>query len=402
MTTSYDTMQRLKALFSPRSRRGGPGAGFTSLSVDSLHSDASSTISAPIRARFQKKEKTPVLIRISPSPESTPSATPLPSPALTAQIDPNDPFADPIEHVSTTKIANTSYDLSTFGRITIEATANTPQYHTTYSHSPYAISQNSLQAISTESLPLGPQGSGQPKHSRFGRALRACRDRIYKHVDPQTIWSIIDIREIFWPLTIKKAAVLLAVAMLIAAIVITEFLFHWIQQSMAITRRNMLPVLILVIGLEPLMIIIILLVARIPDISAEEASPVAAADSSDLTASMAALEKNTVHDDHSTALVIPCHNSDHDAMKRVLESAYPHFRPQDIFIVDNGRSLHPPSSEFREFIRSATHFLGIDHDSFLQATLCFCIHHWRHPERSVLHRRAPTSQEHQADDQRWR
>ena len=127
MTTSYDTMQRLKALFSPRSRRGGPGAGFTSLSVDSLHSDASSTISAPIRARFQKKEKTPVLIRISPSPESTPSATPLPSPALTAQIDPNDPFADPIEHVSTTKIANTSYDLSTFGRITIEATANTPQ-----------------------------------------------------------------------------------------------------------------------------------------------------------------------------------------------------------------------------------------------------------------------------------
>jgi hypothetical protein len=37
-------------------------------------------------------------------------------------------------------------------------------------------------------------------------------------------------------------------------------------------------------------------------------------------------------------------------MKKVLESAYPHFLPRDIFIVDNGRTKYPPNN-FRGFIR---------------------------------------------------
>ncbi|KAK0767382.1 hypothetical protein LTR02_018323, partial [Friedmanniomyces endolithicus] len=41
---------------------------------------------------------------------------------------------------------------------------------------------------------------------------------------------------------------------------------------MVITRRNMLPVLVLVIGLEPIMIIIILMFAKIPDLNTSDAS----------------------------------------------------------------------------------------------------------------------------------
>jgi hypothetical protein len=55
--------------------------------------------------------------------------------------------------------------------------------------------------------------------------------------------------------------------------------------------------------------------------------------------------------EHRTALVIPCHNSDRTAMRKVLYSAYPHFRPQDIYIVDNGRTKYPPD-DFRAWIRT--------------------------------------------------
>ncbi|KAF1363273.1 hypothetical protein EJ07DRAFT_173986 [Lizonia empirigonia] len=55
-----------------------------------------------------------------------------------------------------------------------------------------------------------------------------------------------------------------------------------------------------------------------------------------------------------TALVIPCHNTDHTAMRTTIDSALPHFRPNDIFIIDNGRTKYPshPDGNFREYIRS--------------------------------------------------
>lgn len=136
--------------------------------------------------------------------------------------------------------------------------------------------------------------------------------------------------------------------MAVAGIVVSNFYTHWIEKSMAITRQYMLPVLIIVIGLEPLMITFILLVARISDLSSEDAAPSNDAACADSEARMSAAEKVA---DHRTALVIPCHNSDEEAMKRVLESAYPHFRPKDIFVVDNGRSKYPKNDDFRQFIR---------------------------------------------------
>jgi len=167
---------------------------------------------------------------------------------------------------------------------------------------------------------------------------------------------MMDMREIFYPFTWKRYSVLTVVGLLIATIIVTDHYTHWLYKSMAITRSNMLPVLIIVLGLEPIMITIILIFAKMPDLEPEQmvAPPVDAEKTMDIEAQAGEMsDKASVrtYNKHRTALVIPCHNSDHTAMLRVLESAYPHFRPCDIFVIDNSRSMHPKDSVFREFIR---------------------------------------------------
>ncbi|RDL32594.1 uncharacterized protein BP5553_09050 [Venustampulla echinocandica] len=176
--------------------------------------------------------------------------------------------------------------------------------------------------------------------------FRAVRDAIFRHIDPKTVFEMFDFRELVYPFGLWKYTVLLLVGCAIAGVVVSEHYFHWIEESMEITRKNMLPILVIVIGLEPLMISIVLLVARVAKLeSGSGALP--SGPGTDEEDDPSILEKIT---DHRTALVIPCHNSDREAMKKVLKSAYPHFRPQDIFIVDNGRTKYPPD-DFRDFMR---------------------------------------------------
>ena len=197
---------------------------------------------------------------------------------------------------------------------------------------------------STDAL-RDPGPLGRPSGSQLQRLFQLTKQAFSSHIDAKTIVEMIDFRELVYPFGIWKYTVLALVGMAIAGIVVSEHYFHWIETSMAITRRNMIPVLVVVIGLEPIMISIILLVARVPpqkpgDAPAQTTLP-------DIEANIYGSEKTA---DHRTALVIPCHNSDRMAMTKVLESAYPHFRPQDIFIVDNGRTKYPPD-DFRQFIR---------------------------------------------------
>lgn len=183
------------------------------------------------------------------------------------------------------------------------------------------------------------------------RPFIATKDFIFAHISPKTICNMFDVRELLWPMTWKKYAVLSAVGALIAAIVVCEFYFHWIQSAMAITRRNILAVLVIVIALEPAMITLMLLVARIPDVPAAEET-ISAHD--DIEAQKQAMDEKPERTDREqrTALVIPCHNSDHEAFQRVMESAFVHFHPSSIFIVDNARQMHPKNNVFRNFVRS--------------------------------------------------
>jgi hypothetical protein len=220
---------------------------------------------------------------------------------------------------------------------------------------PYGTLQSSKATSlksSHESLPLRPGATKRSLGGRLLRTLQAVKRKITNHVDPKTIWDMIDIREVFWPFTWKKYIILSIVAALGVGVAISDHYTHWITKSMEITRSNMLPVLIIVIGLEPIMITIILLVARVPPLHPSVGPPVerSALDIElDVEKAIGIVEATP---DHRTALVIPCHNSDHDATGKVLKSAFVHFRPQDIFVVDNGRSRHPDSPEFRNFIRS--------------------------------------------------
>jgi hypothetical protein len=350
-------MPSLKSLLSVASKKRRGRKNWKPLSTDEFPS--TSTISTPARARLQERVRSSEFIDAQCSPIPSPLLSPLPIAISHQPAEHTNPFADPVnpfesefakdspgihisEHTTLSCSSLPKQNISTVSYMT-PAAYDTPQYG------------NSSESLSAETLGLcANENSKTVPNSRPKALLLACKKKIYKHFDPQTIWSIIDIREIFWPFSWKKYAVLLVVAILIAAIVVTERMFHWVQSSMNITRRNMLPVLITVIGLEPCMMILILLIAKIPNISDEDASPSNPAPDADLATQMSALEKqcNWEGNQHSTALVIPCHNSDHVAMKRVLDSAYPHFRPQDIFVVDNGRSPYPKDSTFRDFIRS--------------------------------------------------
>jgi len=98
----------------------------------------------------------------------------------------------------------------------------------------------------------------------------------------------------------------------------------------------MLPVLIISVCAEPCITFVILLVGKLPDIPKHEV---------DLLMERQIVDaENAVHTEKlppgpfETALVIPCHDTDEGAMRTTLDSAFPHFRPQDIYIVDNGRS----------------------------------------------------------------
>ncbi|KAM0711773.1 hypothetical protein Q7P35_001142 [Cladosporium inversicolor] len=171
--------------------------------------------------------------------------------------------------------------------------------------------------------------------------------------NPQCFWKMIDMREIFFPFTWKRYITLAIIALIIGGLVATELFFHWMTAAMAITRSNMLPVLVLVLALEPSMIVIILIFAKIPDLDSSNVPTTKTEKVSDIEAQNGILSNVvTPAADHRTALVVPCYNSDHDAVLRVLASAYPHFRPRDIFIVDNARSMHPKDNVFREFIHS--------------------------------------------------
>jgi hypothetical protein len=183
--------------------------------------------------------------------------------------------------------------------------------------------------------------------------LSRVRDKVYSHLDPRSILHLLDFRPWFYPFTWKKYFVLSIIASIVAGIILSDHYTHWIEKSLKITRSYMLPVLIISVCAEPIIIFVVLPVAILPDIPKEQVDLVMGREGTDVES--ATHEKfNVPQGPFETALVIPCHDTDHSAMRTTIESALPHFRPEDIYIVDNGRSKYPshPDGNFREYIRS--------------------------------------------------
>ncbi|KAH7111536.1 hypothetical protein EDB81DRAFT_894248 [Dactylonectria macrodidyma] len=197
---------------------------------------------------------------------------------------------------------------------------------------------------SRETLSVAP-GEKSAKPRRF--CWSAFWHAINSQVSPKAIWDLINPVEYLWPITVKKYFVLFLVATAIVTIIVSNMYTHWITKSMALTHSYMLPVLIIVVGIEPAMLLIILFVAKTPSYQDSE-NEVKEKRIADVEAQVRVSSTNA----YETAFVIPCHNSDHEALKKVFESAYPYFRPQDIFIVDNGRTRHPKDLSFRDWVKS--------------------------------------------------
>jgi hypothetical protein len=186
------------------------------------------------------------------------------------------------------------------------------------------------------------------KQSRLARI----KDSVYGHFHPQALLHLLDFRPWFWPFTWKKYFVILIISSIIAGIIVSDHYTHWIATSLKITRSYMLPVLVISVCAEPLIILIILPVAKLPEIPKQQIDLVMGREV-DIQGGKS--EKLKVRQGpFETALVIPCHDTDHTAMRTTIDSALPHFRPKDIFIIDNGRSKYPshPDGNFREYIRS--------------------------------------------------
>ncbi|EXK23732.1 hypothetical protein FOMG_19506, partial [Fusarium oxysporum f. sp. melonis 26406] len=156
-------------------------------------------------------------------------------------------------------------------------------------------------------------------------------------------------------MTLKKGAALAFVMACVAALIISNWLTHWMEKAIAQTRSYMLPVLVIVLTLEPLMFLIIMSIARVPQYNPPKMSPSQAVKEIINEKSPRDVERGvvitTTIEAWETAFVIPCHNSDREALLKVIRSAYPHFRPQDIFIIDNGRSRYPTDLSFRHWLK---------------------------------------------------
>jgi hypothetical protein len=178
------------------------------------------------------------------------------------------------------------------------------------------------------------------------------KDKLYPHIDPRAILHILDFRPWFYPFTIKKYLVLFCLAAIIAGIIISDHFTRWVSKSLEISPSYMLPVLIISVCAEPLIIHIILPVAKLLKNSKDEIDLVMDRET-DVESATGEKAKPAALP-FETALVIPCHTTDHVAIRTTIDSALLHFRPEDVYNIDNGQTEYPthPDGNFREYILS--------------------------------------------------
>jgi Glycosyltransferase like family 2 len=186
--------------------------------------------------------------------------------------------------------------------------------------------------------------------------LSRLRQSFGNNFDVKAILHLLDFRPWFWPITTRKYVVLFMIACSVAGIIVSNYYFHWIQTSLTLTRSYMFPVLIITVCAEPIITFAILIISRIPEIPKDELFMILNDADEDLELYLT--EKCKVPSGpFETALVIPCHHTDEATIRTTIESALPHFRAQDIFIVDNGPNRYPkhPTCNFRQSIHSIHH-----------------------------------------------
>lgn len=257
-----------------------------------------------------------------------------------------DPFATPRRGSSALVGSSAPSIITTRSSRRVDVIEQSPIHSQTASrHSaPSIIADDDVAAEPAQAVPAAPETTTGNRRSCWGKAC----DAFHRQISFKETWEIINQTEVFWPFTWKKYFVLFIILCLIAGIVVSNHYTHWIHKAESITRTYMIPVLAVVIGLEPAMFFVVLLTARVPPRDGEDTR------GRRKEKTPAVLEAGVIQpppQEFNTAFVIPCHNSDRGALLTVLQSCYPYFRPHDVFIVDNGRSRYPKDLYFRDWVR---------------------------------------------------
>ncbi|MEO7161607.1 MAG: glycosyltransferase, partial [Bdellovibrionia bacterium] len=185
-------------------------------------------------------------------------------------------------------------------------------------YSEVCLTNNAPQAITGSTSATAPTDANS--HAPSG---------LRKYCDPRFMLSLLDPRDTILPFTGKKAAFWLTLASLVAGLVVLEQYYPYSGYIAEGIRYNNTILLSILYGMEPLMIAFFLIAAQYP-----AANPIPNQTSGDIEAQISGSQTE------DTALVIPCHNSQEKIVK-TLEAALKHFRPEQIYIVDNGNTTAP-------------------------------------------------------------
>ncbi|MEO5970715.1 MAG: glycosyltransferase family 2 protein [Bdellovibrionia bacterium] len=155
------------------------------------------------------------------------------------------------------------------------------------------------------------------------------------NVDPTFVKSVFNLKELVFPMSKRKAAVWCGYAAIVGGLAALEYYTGASQYLVEAMRYEATPLMAVIYGTEPLMTAINLLVAKYPD----AAKPVDV--ESAMIPSLGA---------EDVAMVIPCHNSA-DEIGKTIKAALKHLKPEQIFILDNGRTK-TPSDNTKEVVAS--------------------------------------------------
>lgn len=188
---------------------------------------------------------------------------------------------------------------------------------------------------------------------------------LYFHFHPRFLLSILDVRSYFWPLRLRKILFMLFYAALIAGAVVLDHYLGVSQVILSALKVSAWPAMIFLICLDPVTAMYYSAIAPLrpllpecsrPDWEHKEAYEEELAfqarqvEGEDIEA--AGIPHLVDSNTQDVALVIPCHNSELDEFELVLAAALRIFRPENIFVVENGNSPRPPNHIFHDLVLS--------------------------------------------------
>jgi len=192
------------------------------------------------------------------------------------------------------------------------------------------VSQNVLAAPGS-GAPLVTGTSGRPPAAlpiTLDSQEGARADKDSTCCDPRYMLSLLNPREVLFPVTAQKAGYWLAMTMVVGGLVVAG-LYGYLDAIPEAFKYNNFIILGVIYGIEPTIMFYNLLVGQYPALN-----PIPSLNPGDLEAQT----HSSCSED--TALIIPCHNSVGEITK-TLGAALQHFPPEHIFIVDNGQTEGP-------------------------------------------------------------